>query len=239
MNNGGIENLRISTLNHLGRVIFFNAVDPRAAANFTSAVVAGNQTPGASNNAANNAYRRAMQCISPLPIELVSFNARNDGSAVLLEWTTASEIDNHYFTLERSTDGSAYSDLLNTPGAGNSQVSIDYRAHDVGPVPGVSYYRLRQTDFDGASAVSAAVAVQRHTASNAVQAFVQADGSVLLEHPCNGAQWRVSDMLGRRLAEGRTGKGPVSVLQLPMNTRGALVISVICGSEVASIPLVL
>lgn len=237
MNNGGIENLRINTSNHLGRVIYFNAVDPRAAANFTSAVVAGNQTPGASNNAANNAYRRAMQCITDLPIELVSFNARNDGPAVLLEWTTASEIDNQYFTVERSTDGFTYAPVLHTPGAGNSQNAIDYRAHDAEPLAGVSYYRLRQTDFDGTSGVGAAVAVQRYTASNEVHAFVRADGTIALEHPCDAAQWRVSDVLGRVLGAGTTGSGPTSVLDLSNDTHGAIVLSVICGSEVASIPL--
>ena len=240
MNTGGLESMRISTANHLSRVIYFNAVDPRVAANFTSAAITGtNQTPGASNNAANDAYRRAMQCPTNLPIELVSFNARNDGPAVLLEWTTASEINNQYFTVERSTDGFAFNAVLNTPGAGTSQMTIDYKAHDAEPVAGVSYYRIRQTDFDGTSVVSAAVAVQRYSASNAVQAFVQPDGSIRLEHPCDAAQWRVIDMLGRELAKGRTTEGPLSVLGATTELRGAVVLSVICGAEVASIPLVL
>ncbi len=238
MNNGGIENLRISTINHAGRVIYFNASDPRIAANFTSAAVAGNETPGAANNAANLAYRRAMQCATPLPIELLSFDAHNDGATVLLEWRTATETDNHYFTIERSTDGISYSDLLNTPGAGTSQTAIDYKAHDAEPVAGVSYYRLRQTDFDGSSAVSDAVAVHRHTASNAVHAYVQADGSIVLEHPCSAATWRLCDMLGRELATGRTGEGPYTVLDLSSGTHGAIVLSVICNNDVACFPLV-
>ncbi|MBK9194623.1 MAG: hypothetical protein IPO17_06460 [Flavobacteriales bacterium] len=238
MNNGGIENLRISTVNHLGRVIFFNTTDPRVAANFTSAAVAGNETPGAANNAANLAYRRALQCATSLPIELISFGARNDGPAVLLEWSTASETDNQYFTIERSTDGLSYSALLSTPGAGTSQTAIDYKAHDAEPVVGVSYYRLRQTDFDGSSAVSDAVAVHRRTASEAVHAFMQADGTVVLEHPCSAANWRICDMLGRELAAGRTGEGPYTVLDLSSGTHRVIVLSVICNNEVASFPLV-
>jgi len=238
MNNGGIENLRISTVNHLGRVIYFNTTDPRVAANFTSAAVAGNETPGAANNAANLAYRRALQCATSLPIELISFGARNDGPAVLLEWSTASETDNQYFTIERSTDGLSYSALLSTPGAGTSQTAIDYKAHDAEPVVGVSYYRLRQTDFDGSSAVSDAVAVHRRTASNAVHAFMQADGTVVLEHPCSAANWRICDMLGRELAAGRTGEGPYTVLDLSSGTHRVIVLSVICNNEVASFPLV-
>ncbi|MBP6573922.1 MAG: hypothetical protein KA230_05700 [Flavobacteriales bacterium] len=238
MNNGGIENLRISTVNHLGRVIYFNTTDPRVAANFTSAAVAGNETPGAANNAANLAYRRALQCATSLPIELISFGARNDGPAVLLEWSTASETDNQYFTIERSTDGLSYSALLSTPGAGTSQTAIDYKAHDAEPVVGVSYYRLRQTDFDGSSAVSDAVAVHRRTASNAVHAFMQADGTIVLEHPCSAANWRICDMLGRELAAGRTGEGPYTVLDLSSGTHRVIVLSVICNNEVASFPLV-
>ena len=203
-----------------------------------SLLIGTNDTPGAANNAANLAYRRAMQCATSLPIELISLGARNDGPAVLLEWSTASETDNQYFTIERSTDGLSYSALLSTPGAGTSQTAIDYKAHDAEPVVGVSYYRLRQTDFDGSSAVSDAVAVHRRTASNAVHAFMQADGTVVLEHPCSAANWRICDMLGRELAAGRTGEGPYTVLDLSSGTHRVIVLSVICNNEVASFPLV-
>lgn len=115
MNPGGIENMRISTVNHLGRVIFFNTNDPRIAADYTSAVVAGNETPGAVNNAANGLFRATLLCPSTLPIELLDFEVHNDGTAVLLEWSTATERNNDFFTVERSPDLGSWTTVLTTP----------------------------------------------------------------------------------------------------------------------------
>lgn len=88
---------------------------------------------------------------NPLPIELVDFSAavvRNE-TAVLLEWQTASEINNHYFTLERSLDGFNWTEIHEEFGAGNSNSLLRYEYLDEEPVSGISYYRLKQTDFDG------------------------------------------------------------------------------------------
>ncbi len=85
----------------------------------------------------------------PLPITLLSFDGHlQPDRTVLLNWTTASEFDNDYFTVERSMDGINWSALIIVPGAGNSHTVLHYSATDGNPVPGISYYRLRQTDFD-------------------------------------------------------------------------------------------
>jgi hypothetical protein len=89
------------------------------------------------------------QAGSPLPVELLSFEAAQAGASVLLDWSTASEINNDHFTVERSRDGVEFTDVLDVPGAGNSTSMINYSAYDTDPFNGVSYYRLRQTDFDG------------------------------------------------------------------------------------------
>src|SRR5690554_6274755 len=94
----------------------------------------------------------AMTCelTTPLPIELLSFNALVSGSdKVRAFWTTMSERDNDYFTVERSIDGLSWIDLGKVPGAGNSTSKLDYEWFDFEPVNGISYYRLRQNDFDG------------------------------------------------------------------------------------------
>jgi hypothetical protein len=238
MNTGGIENMRISTVSHVGRVLFFNGADPRVAANYSSAVVAGNETPGAANNAANNTYRRALQCLSILPVELLDFNATNDGPAILLEWTTGSERNNDHFTVERSADHLYWTTVLTTPSSGSSTSVQVYRAHDVQPLPGVSYYRLRQTDLDGTSALGPSVAVSRSALAMEVKAHLRADGSILLEHPCPNAPWRAHDMLGRVIAEGRTSDGGSSVVQLPGNASGPISMSAWCGTEWSSVRLV-
>lgn len=88
---------------------------------------------------------------NPLPIELLDFSAavvRNE-TAVLLEWETASEINNHFFTIERSTDGFNWFEIHEQLGAGNSNSLMRYEHLDENPFLGISYYRLKQTDFDG------------------------------------------------------------------------------------------
>jgi hypothetical protein len=87
---------------------------------------------------------------SALPIELLSFEAEIvDEEYVQIEWITASEINNDYFTLEKSIDGVEYVEIDEIPGAGNSSTAITYEAEDYELIPGVTYYRLTQTDFNG------------------------------------------------------------------------------------------
>lgn len=86
---------------------------------------------------------------NPLPIELVSFSAIENNDVVDLFWETASEIDNDYFTVERSNDGINYEAIEKIIGAGNSAQNIEYSTVDEKPLNGVSYYRLKQKDFNG------------------------------------------------------------------------------------------
>lgn len=85
-----------------------------------------------------------------LPIELLSFKAYSmENGTVLLEWQTRSEINNDYFTVEKSKDGFSWEHLVDVGGAGNSSTFLNYSWIDSNPFNGTSYYRLKQTDFDG------------------------------------------------------------------------------------------
>jgi len=84
-----------------------------------------------------------------LPVELISFTANYSNNAVQLNWTTAAELNNDYFTIERSADGIHFETIIQTPGQGNSSVIVNYTEYDYNPLDGISYYRLKQTDFDG------------------------------------------------------------------------------------------
>src|SRR5688572_1178487 len=87
---------------------------------------------------------------SPLPVELISFDAVPvDNNKVKLDWITATEINNDYFTVEHSLDTYEWEKVTQVPGYGNSNTNIEYEAWDVDPYEGISYYRLKQTDFDG------------------------------------------------------------------------------------------
>lgn len=96
---------------------------------------------------------------TPLPVELVSFQASPVGIRVDLRWATTAEVNNAYFTVERSMDTEVWEAVATLAGAGNSQSLLNYYAADNSPLPRTSYYRLRQTDFDGTSTVSDIVPV--------------------------------------------------------------------------------
>jgi len=100
-----------------------------------------------------------MQSFNPLPIELLSFSAHSINTNVQLDWSTASEINNNYFTVQRTKDGIHFEKVIQMPGAGNSVMELDYVACDTAPYSGTSYYRLMQTDFDGKYTYSNLVAV--------------------------------------------------------------------------------
>ncbi|MEM9325816.1 MAG: DUF2341 domain-containing protein [Bacteroidota bacterium] len=84
-----------------------------------------------------------------LPIELIFFDATYQRDEVLVTWATASEIDNDFFSVERGTNGEDFEVIANIPGQGDSNERVDYQYTDQRPLPGGSYYRLKQTDFDG------------------------------------------------------------------------------------------
>ena len=90
-----------------------------------------------------------------LPIELVDFKATPRDNNVELSWVTGSEINNDYFTIERSVDRENFEKILTKPGAGNSTSTLYYNAVDSKPVNGLAYYRLKQTDYDGQFSYSA------------------------------------------------------------------------------------
>lgn len=96
-----------------------------------------------------------------LPIKLAHFNGRNEGNQCsLLEWTTDIEVNNQYFDIERSLDGSRYTAIGRVAGAGNSVTPKDYQWRDSLPVKGINFYRLKQVDLDGKYAYSKVISVK-------------------------------------------------------------------------------
>lgn len=85
----------------------------------------------------------------PLNISLISFKALEDHEVVDLDWITAWEANNDYFTIERSLDGKHWESIENIKAAGTSYGMNSYKTIDPKPYTGLSYYRLKQTDFDG------------------------------------------------------------------------------------------
>ncbi|MEW6470506.1 MAG: T9SS type A sorting domain-containing protein [Bacteroidota bacterium] len=86
---------------------------------------------------------------SPLPISLLNFSVKPLSHSVVITWETVSEINNDYFTVERSSNGAHFEELETVTGAGNSTTVKNYELIDEQPIVGTSYYRLKQTDYDG------------------------------------------------------------------------------------------
>lgn len=97
----------------------------------------------------------------PLPIELISFDASCKDNEMLLNWTTASEQNNDYFTVEKSIDGLNFIQLKVVQGAGNSSAIKTYSMTDPAPYASTNYYRLKQTDFDGTVIYSNILAAEK------------------------------------------------------------------------------
>ena len=96
---------------------------------------------------------------NPLPVELISFDAIINSAQVDLKWVTATEINNDYFVVEKSKDGENWEEVVWTDGAENSNYTMEYYEVDENPYEGISYYRLKQVDFDGNYTYSSVIPV--------------------------------------------------------------------------------
>jgi hypothetical protein len=126
-------------------------------------------SPGRSGNAAYIVAAINWDGVT-LPIELKYFEARPTATSVHLEWQTASEINNDFFTVERSTDRVNYEPIGKVIGAGTSYNNLTYSLEDTHLPKNATqlYYRLRQTDFDGVFEYSDVVVVDRVVSLNKV-----------------------------------------------------------------------
>ncbi|MFT3701651.1 MAG: InlB B-repeat-containing protein [Agriterribacter sp.] len=91
---------------------------------------------------------------STLPVIWQSFKVQKQGSDALLTWSTATELNNKDFVIERSTDGNTWKAIGTVAAAGNSVTQKTYQFTDTDPAEGINYYRIRQRDLDGQSTFS-------------------------------------------------------------------------------------
>ncbi len=102
-----------------------------------------------------------------LPITLADFSGKESGDAILLEWSTLSEKNFHYFILQRSTDGINHTQIANIEGFGNSDVVRNYSYIDKNASLGIVYYRLISVDYDGYSETFDPISVKFNGGDNA------------------------------------------------------------------------
>lgn len=152
-------------------------------------------------------------CTTPLlPVTLMDFSGEYTGVAdeTLLNWSTASEVNNDHFELYHSTDGLDFRKIAAVNGAGNSQNEHRYEFLDRNSSSGVNYYRLDQVDFNGSRISEQTIAVVRgELSSNQIHAWPNPTESqiyVRIDHGGDGfgGELTLLDLLGNRLAVQQT-----------------------------------
>tara|TARA_B100000809_G_scaffold178002_1_gene175575 strand:- start:386 stop:1930 length:1545 start_codon:yes stop_codon:yes gene_type:complete len=160
--NGAINNLRPvfktgtmigdETLAFSSTAVFANGIQSITSTGFTLGT---NHLAQDGNNAQDYAaIRNGSKPTIILPVKLSNFDVFLQENKVEIKWTTASEINNDYFQIERSSNGIKFQILKIIQGAGNSNQVINYSSYDLSPPIGNVYYRVRQIDFDGENKVS-------------------------------------------------------------------------------------
>jgi len=117
--------------------------------------------------------------LDALPIELSYLAAVAEGRGIRLEWTTQSEINNAGFTIERSADGLGFDPIDQVKGGGSSTQPLHYTVLDEAPLPGINYYRLKQTDTDGHYRYSHMVSASLEDPSPALQLYPNPGNNIL------------------------------------------------------------
>jgi hypothetical protein len=138
-----------------------------------------------------------------LPVEWLGFEASlvDEGASVQCNWQTASEHNNDFFTIERSADGQQWSAIGTVDGSGTSSEVNAYTWIDRYPLAGTSYYRIRQTDYNGAGDVSDKRAIVRDAGALAFSVYPNpGDGLFNIVGVAPEAELRVYDIQGREVA---------------------------------------
>ena len=113
----------------------------------------------------------------PAPVKFSLFNLEKFNYNSIVSFSTVSETNNDYFTIERSGDGRNFESIGAIKGAGNSKQELSYEFVDESPLAGINYYRIKQTDFDGAYSYTEIRSV-RHQTKNVIVSPNRTDGKL-------------------------------------------------------------
>lgn len=175
---------------------------------------------------------------TPLPVELLSFTGKHQTNGNLLTWVTASELNNDFFTLERSNDGINYAETATIKGSGTTSTPTQYQYLDQTAPEGISYYRLRQTDYDGTCTWSPVIAVEWRSKNLTFQVIPNPNnGNFQIVLPAEleeEASLRITDATGRLI---RTAKVKDAGMSLSVEGLAAGLYHVILVTETEIFPV--
>jgi hypothetical protein len=142
---------------------------------------------------------------STVPVKMISFEGNKKDNNAFLNWATSSEINNDYFIIERSFDGSNFEKIGTVKGKVNSTVISNYSYTDQGifndPKNQIIYYRLNQVDLDGTSTISQVVIVTSIDDNNGLTIFPNPSNgifNIVLENKNNSlSKIKIIDIFGK------------------------------------------
>lgn len=108
---------------------------------------------------------------TPLPVELISFHTDCQESSADIRWSTASELNSYQYVLENSRDLNNWFEVTTMSAAGNSNTQLDYYYSDQSPFQGISYYRLRQIDFNGTEKIYGPISVSCNEVEEQIEVY--------------------------------------------------------------------
>lgn len=148
-----------------------------------------------------------IEACAALPIELLSFTVKNKDYEALLEWKTATEINNQYFIIEYSTDGVSFKEIGKTPSLavnGNSNTPLSYSFLTKNLIRGLNYYRLKQIDRDGSFSYSSVEKLDLSLLDKNILAYPNPTNGVVqiaLNNPTNTAiEARIFNSIGQQIS---------------------------------------
>jgi hypothetical protein len=167
-----------------------------------------------------------------LPVEMLSFDATEEGDVDQLNWVTPSGPQPVAFTVERSADGTDFGDIGMVPGGSDDGADGQYQFTDASPLPGRNFYRVRASDLAGNSKYTAVVLVRRSEAAGAFQVFPNpAHGSFTLQlaSPENGTtDISIENLSGATVYRGelQANEGRIMVHNIGLLTPGTYLVRV-------------
>ena len=176
------------------------------------------------------------------PIELLTFTGKyvDDISGVLLEWVTASEMENDYFEIQRSQDQVSFLPIGMVESIGDSADTTTYTYVDTDPISGRSYYRLQQVDLDGTYSYSSVIPVDCPL-SKSLRDLIPVLRSWELTFVSDGFQdvmdVTIYDSLGRRIVS-RRNVYPGESIPITAPMRGAIFYLIQSGNQIHTGPIV-
>jgi hypothetical protein len=160
-------------------------------------------------SAVDNTFFAKYNCTSvTLPVELFSFYGESSGGINHLHWSTASELNNRYFEVERSSDGENFESIGTVNGMGNSTHLVNYAFDDRDWIGHMNYYRLRQVDFDGSFRFSDVIIIRNEFADASISVSTISHGVFQVE--CSAAEIEsaiVYDLNGREVMHFQSNPG--------------------------------